>query len=807
MMFDYFRGRLSVQIGTAAGCAFLFGVLFIGCQAKQEPVVAETKKFRPVDDSAPAGAKEAAEPAPRENEVAGFSGRNINSSPPNPTSRATPSSEVQGETPKFSSAGQEAASPGPTALKISAELQPILEQLDRMSRQAPKGNTEREQLEDLVRIHTQRLSLAKKALGMKPEPELRRRVVMAMYEILQTFVSLRVPSAMAQFNEFAATMSADPDAEVARIGRHASFMAAFARITTQQLDDGKEIVTEAKKLVEAERGKLNEATLQLLVDVSNNLGQSGLTSDSAAILDLMADAMQGDPKFGEQAAQIALEARMRRMDLDSLLNNVVREQPDAEAKMQEAIKTLLTELKPSRELLSRTERVAHILEATGHFQGAQACYDQIAAAFRDVSDPALAESVKELASKAQTRMGLVGKPLTVEGVMTDGSPFDWSAYVGKVILLDFWATWCGPCLEEMPNIRQNFEQYHAKGFEVVGVNVDTNLADLRQFLTLQSLPWVTVTSQVVLDGKIPDGDFTKIPMAAKCGVQAIPFVVLVGKDGNVDSIHVRGPKLRKRLAELLGEPLTTEIPADPVQPGGRTGTGKQSRSRPAGVVTPIGLLVTQSLWAAEPPTEEKEPNPYLAKPGLMPTELAAYIERMLDRPKAIQTRAGFANAIVDACDRILAESSASDAEKLTATTTKLAMLHREACDGKEAFDKRLMDFVLELKDDSRPAVAREVTFFKLERRVLEAKELPLETIPDLLKEVQEYAAKEKLGAKHLRLASGTVAAINRLENGDEREAQFAVFGKLFAGSGDQELARYGKKLARKPKSAAAEEDR
>jgi hypothetical protein len=65
-------------------------------------------------------------------------------------------------------------------------------------------------------------------------------------------------------------------------------------------------------------------------------------------------------------------------------------------------------------------------------------------------------------------------------------------------------------------------------------------------------------------------------MPAKCGVQAIPFVLLVGKDGKVDSIHVRGIKLKNRLTELLGEPLTTEVPADPSQSGPTT-----SSSRPA----------------------------------------------------------------------------------------------------------------------------------------------------------------------------------------------------------------------------------
>jgi thiol-disulfide isomerase/thioredoxin len=426
------------------------------------------------------------------------------------------------------------------------------------------------------------------------------------------------------------------------------------------------------------------------------------------------------------------------------------------------------------------------------------------------------------AELARKRLALVGQPFVVEGMTLDGKPFDWSAYAGKVVLLDFWATWCGPCIEELPNIRRNFEQFHSKGFDVVGINVDHEINRVKQFLSFQELPWVTVTSQDALDGKASE-DFSQHPMPAKCGIDAIPFVALIGKDGKVDSIHVRGPRLEARLTELLGPPATAEVPADPTQPGAggarpasgappgnppaggepalRPGTGDRgSLNRLPTTASPVGLLVAQLLVGAAPaPDVAGEPaiNPYRAKAGLKTDELAAYIEKMLDKPQSIQHRDGFAAGLVEACDRILAaDPPAKAGELLLAAETKLALLHREACEGKTAADEQLSAFVAKLKDDPRPRIAREVAFFRLEQKVRSAGDLPLAEIPALLAEVQEFATKEKLTAKHLRLASSTVAAINRLESGDEREQHFAAFGGLFAKSSEPELARYGKQLAR-----------
>ena len=125
---------------------------------------------------------------------------------------------------------------------------------------------------------------------------------------------------------------------------------------------------------------------------------------------------------------------------------------------------------------------------------------------------------------------------------------DWEQYEGKVVLVDFWATWCGPCLQEIPNMRKNYARFQDAGFEIVSINLDNDLATVEGFLKAQPLPWPTVVSD-------QEDEFGfENPNAVRCGVRGIPFLVLVGQDGNVAALHVRDRLLDEKLAELLGEP-------------------------------------------------------------------------------------------------------------------------------------------------------------------------------------------------------------------------------------------------------------
>ena len=180
-------------------------------------------------------------------------------------------------------------------------------------------------------------------------------------------------------------------------------------------------------------------------------------------------------------------------------------------------------------------------------------YDLIAASYSEHADPDVSKVAKQSVENARKRLGLIGKPFEVTGTLLDGKPFDWKKYEGKMVLVDFWATWCQPCLEEMSNISANYKEFHDRGFEVVGVNLDDGIKEVEEFFEAnRPLPWTTVVG--------PDDDHRAFdhPMAVKCGVDAIPFVVLVGRDGKVAGIHVRGPRLGIALKEMLAG---TEKPA------------------------------------------------------------------------------------------------------------------------------------------------------------------------------------------------------------------------------------------------------
>ena len=123
----------------------------------------------------------------------------------------------------------------------------------------------------------------------------------------------------------------------------------------------------------------------------------------------------------------------------------------------------------------------------------------------------------------------------------DGKEIALSSLKGKLVLIDFWASWCGPCRKEMPNVVKIYSKFKNKGFEIYGVSLDQDKEKWMEAITKDGINWPQVSDLKYWDN-----------VAARIyNVQGIPYTVLIDKDGKIIAKNLRGQELEKKIAEVL----------------------------------------------------------------------------------------------------------------------------------------------------------------------------------------------------------------------------------------------------------------
>jgi thiol-disulfide isomerase/thioredoxin len=147
------------------------------------------------------------------------------------------------------------------------------------------------------------------------------------------------------------------------------------------------------------------------------------------------------------------------------------------------------------------------------------------------------------------RESLPGNTMEFECILLNGDKLNLADLDGKVVLIDFWASWCPHCVAAVPFMKEAYDKYHDRGFEIIGYNVDWDSGEdvefLKDYVKKENIPWYIASAPACEEEGL-------VNYTEHYGIQSISTMILIGKDGKVVSINAYGQALVNELEKIFG---------------------------------------------------------------------------------------------------------------------------------------------------------------------------------------------------------------------------------------------------------------
>jgi peroxiredoxin len=274
------------------------------------------------------------------------------------------------------------------------------------------------------------------------------------------------------------------------------------------------------------------------VVVHDSLSASTITGSKSQ--DLFAVLNKGRTSYNEQLKPMyeAYSANAKAKDTPAM---------EATMKKIDAVRAGMREQLYKTFVLEHADNSPVVLSAISSYAGFDIKYDEVKPLFDKISPvyrnlPAGKAFLEKLETARKTGIGAMAMDFTQNDTL--GNPVSLSSFRGKYVLIDFWASWCGPCRAENPNLVKAFHRYKDKGFTILGVSLDQQGQKDKWLKAIHDdqLTWTHVS----------DLKYWNNAVARQYAINAVPQSFLIGPDGKIIARNLRGEALNKKLEELLG---------------------------------------------------------------------------------------------------------------------------------------------------------------------------------------------------------------------------------------------------------------